>query len=159
MSPHLNCAAPFLVAYTPTQPTHSTQENEQRVWKLTAPTSDAAASWCKTLRQAINNQSQSLPETANVNVENLFSEEAAMAERDIELLPGAWMTKKGEGVTLTGEKKRFFVLGFGPQSKMLKWVYYADVQDGVPQTKKGFIHVSQSSEVLTQDKHILVVGF
>ncbi len=126
-----------------------------RDWKLTAPDAEAAASWARTLQQALKNQAQALPETTNLASDSLFTEEAAMNEADQPLLPGVWLSKKGEGLT-TGEKRRFFVMVFGQQSRMIKWNYYAAVEDGVPDNKKGFIPVHTRSEITAQDKHIVI---
>ncbi len=71
---------------------------------------------------------------------------------------GVWLGKKGEGLgALTGEKKRYFVLVFGTDSRMLMFAYYADVQNGRPVDRKGFIPLSPESRVSASGTSLVIV--
>jgi hypothetical protein len=71
---------------------------------------------------------------------------------------GVWLSKKGEGFgALTGEKRRYFVLLYGIDSRMLKFTYFADVQHGRPIDRKGFVPLTTESRVSASGSHITIV--
>ena len=70
---------------------------------------------------------------------------------------GVWMTKKGEGISLRGEKKRFFRLEI--VNGELQFVYYATYKNSIPADKKGFILISSFSKISTDKDHVEIVSF
>jgi hypothetical protein len=77
-----------------------------------------------------------------------------------EVLPGegVWLTKKGEGgLSFLSEKKRYFVLRWGLQSQRLKFVYFEQFKDNVPQKKKGAIVLTPASIVTATAKALTIV--
>lgn len=71
---------------------------------------------------------------------------------------GVWLSKRGEGLgALTAEKRRYFVLLFGADTKMLKFTYFADVVQGVPTGRKGFVPLDRASQISANGNHIIIV--
>ena len=71
---------------------------------------------------------------------------------------GVWLSKKGEGLgAFTKEKKRYFTLLYGADSRMLKFVYFEDVHHGAPKGRKGFIPLTPASAISVHGCVILIV--
>jgi hypothetical protein len=72
---------------------------------------------------------------------------------------GVWLAKKGEGLgAFTGEKRRYFVPVLGVDTKMLKFVYFEDVQHGRPVGRKGFVPIDRQTRISASGASLIIVS-
>eukprot|EP00047_Mylnosiga_fluctuans_P019018 m.77744 g.77744 ORF g.77744 m.77744 type:complete len:1563 (+) comp7929_c0_seq1:66-4754(+) len=130
--------------------------NPDRVWHLTADSSDDAATWQGLLSRAHSKvASWATAELADSDDEavGVAGEEDRVGAAN----EGVWLVKKGEGgLSFLSDKKRYFVLRWGLQSNRLKFAYYEAVKDGVPQKKKGAIVLTPASIITAQAKSLTI---
>ena len=123
----------------------------ERVWELTAEGTEVATEWANILMQQV------AARYVDGELPPLYSSEREEEEEEIAGI-ALWMHKQGEGLGgLTGEKKRFFTLVFGEQSKTLKLCYYAQLQHGRPINRKGHIVVTPATGLSCNGKALSLV--
>ena len=125
---------------------------------MTAATSEEADLWSKALQKASLDNRAKYGTAEGEGDEDEGGEDLGF-EEEVNLLPGTgiWLTKKGEGVA-SRERKRYFVLLKGKNSKLLKLAYFVDVKNGVPIDRKGFVPLTVMSNISTKGALIMIVS-
>ena len=132
------------------------QANPDRVWQLTADSTDDAAACVPMLLKA----RATAAKWTNPNLVDSDDDDssAATAEEEEQVEnkgEGCWFRKKAEGVG--SDKQRYFMLCMGLHTHSLRFVYYAGLRDGLGVSRKGAIPLSARSGVTAHDCVLSIV--